>query len=309
MNNYKYKIPLIEKLLKKRDNLSLEKSQKQSFGVNPNKESFAPGHFYSVIPNLSEIKVKEKQIFTNRKNVTGVDLNEKGQINLFNRLSKYYKDLNFTENKIKNNRYYYNNPAYSYGDAIILYSMIRHFKPNKIIEIGSGFSSCVTLDTNEKFFDNKIKCVFIEPYARLLKSLLKPNDNCKIIELNLQNIPISYFKTLKKNDILFIDSTHVSKVGSDVNHLFFEIIPSLNPGVILHFHDIFHQFEYPKELIYKGFFWNENYMLRAFLEYNNSFKIIYFNDYFFNYKLSMVKRNMPLILKNSGASIWIKKVK
>lgn len=272
-------------------------------------ENFPPGHFYSVIPNLAEVKSRETEIFHNRKEVPGIDFHDDEQIKLFAKLTHYYHELDFTAGKSKDNRFYYENPNFGYGDAIILYLMIRHFKPKRIIEIGSGFSSCVTLDTNEKFFDNKIKCSFIEPFADLLKSLLKPKDKSEIVESVVQKVPVSYFKSLKKGDILFIDSTHVSKVGSDLNYILFEIFPSLKPGVIIHFHDIFHPFEYPKELIYGGLFWNENYILKAFLQFNDSFRVLFFNNYFYKYHQDLLSEKTPLFLKNPGGSIWIEKGK
>lgn len=313
IKKYKYNIPLIGKILKDRDNLLKERDILIKTTINKKQkviisEIFPPGHFYSTIPNIKEIKKNEKKIFHNKKNIPKINLNEAKQIELFKKLSNYYKDLDFPDQKQRNKRYYYKNPAYGYGDSIILYSIIRHFRPQNIIEIGSGFSSCIIIDTNEKFFKNKINCTFIEPYSSLFKSLIKSKDKIKIIESNLQDIPKKYFKLLKENDILFIDSTHVSKVGSDVNYLFSEIIPSLNPRVLIHFHDIFHPFEYPKEWIYKGFFWNENYMLRSFLEYNDYFEIVFFNHFFYKYHQDLIRKKMPLILKCPGASIWIKKL-
>ena len=131
--------------------------------------------------------------------------------------------------------------------------------------MGSGYSSCVILDTNELFFNNNISCIFIEPYPQLQESLLKENDKDKIeiIPKRLQDVEVSKFSSLSSGDILFVDSTHVSKVDSDVNYIFFEILPSLTNGVYIHFHDIFYPFEYPKEWIYEGRAWNENYILRA----------------------------------------------
>lgn len=151
----KYKIPFIGKIIKDRDNLLKERNNlarililKQQNTIT--NENFSPGHFYSVIPDLKEVKKNEKHIFYNKKKLPGINLNEKEQIKFFKNISSYYKDLDFPKKKTKNKRFYYENDAFSYGDSIVLYSMIRHFKPKNIIEVGSGFSSCVTLDTNEK---------------------------------------------------------------------------------------------------------------------------------------------------------------
>ncbi|AQR96994.1 class I SAM-dependent methyltransferase [Clostridium saccharoperbutylacetonicum] len=270
--------------------------------------SFQNGHFYSTIPNMKEVFENQENIFNkNLEYIEGVDLNTKYQLQLLEEFSGYYKDMPFTNKKIDSLRYHFENNAFEYSDAIILYSILRHLKPNKLIEVGSGYSSCVTLDTNELFLENKIKCKFIEPYPNLLKGLVKDNDSIDIIEKKLQDVSIDVFEELEAGDILFIDSTHVSKCNSDVNYIIFNILPKLKSGVIIHFHDIFYPFEYPKTWIYSGKYWNEAYVLRAFLQYNNNFKIIFFNDYINSKFSEKVKANMPLCEKNTGASIWLEK--
>ena len=123
--------------------------------------------------------------------------------------------------------------------------MIRHIEPNRIIEVGSGFSSCLILDTNDLHFDGRIATTFIEPYPELLKSLVAEGDESAstLLPVRLQDVDLSVFEELNRGDILFIDSTHVSKIDSDVNYLFFEILPRLSSGVYIHFHDIFYPFE------------------------------------------------------------------
>jgi hypothetical protein len=196
--------------------------------------------------------------------------------------------------------------------------MLRRLKPKKVIEVGSGFSSSVTLDTNELFFNNSINCIFIEPYPERLKSLLKENDkgSVRILERKLQEIPLNVFRELSENDILFIDSTHVAKFNSDVNYIIHTILPALAKGVYIHFHDIFFPFEYPKGWLLANRSWNEVYILRAFLEYNEHFKIILFNSYIQERAKEKLFERFPLLYKdrfdvghkNTGASIWIKKV-
>ena len=179
-----------------------------------------PGHFHSPIPSIDEVKLKEKEIFNSIPiNIPGIDLNEKEQINLFDEFKEYYKNQPFQAYKKENLTYFFENPAYSYSDAIFLYCMIRHIKPKKIIEVGSGYSSCVILDTNELFFNNTICCTFIDPYPELLLSLIRDSDKdrIEIIPRKLQDVEINKFSELSAGDILFIDSTHVSRIDSDVN--------------------------------------------------------------------------------------------
>jgi predicted O-methyltransferase YrrM len=267
-----------------------------------------PGHFYSPLPSLNDIQNMPSSQF--RLSISGVELNLSEQIKLLNKFDVYYADLPFKDNKTDGLRYYFQNPSYSYFDAFFLYCMIRYAKPKNIIEVGSGYSSCVTLDTNELFFDNKINCSFIEPYPDLLKSLVKDSDKSviSIYETKLQDTPLDLFKELQNNDILFIDSSHVSKIGSDVNYIIHEILPILQKGVHIHFHDILYPFEYPKEWLLEGRAWNEQYILRAFLEFNTQFEIILFNAYLELIYREELEKKFPLIFKNGGGSIWIKRI-
>lgn len=271
-----------------------------------------PGHYYSPIPSIKDIKQREHEIFAfPLHGIPGIDLNEEMQHALFEEFSTYYNEQPFIEGKMAQLRYTSENDYYSCGEAIFLYCMIRHVQPVRIVEVGSGFSSAAILDTNELFFDNTIDCTFIEPYPEeRLNTLTRPTDCHKIniVKQPLQNLDIKLFSSLDANDILFIDSTHVSKIDSDVNHLFFRILPSLASGVYIHFHDIFYPFEYPKDWIYQSRAWNEVYLLRAFLQYNNAFKVMFFNSFFAQIYQDNLRVKMPLCAEAAGTSIWLIKV-
>jgi hypothetical protein len=278
-----------------------------------------PGHFYSPIPEQAEILRNDDRIFdTSSREVAGVELNESGQLQLFHALAAFYGDHPFPEHKQDGRRYWFENPAFSYFDAIVFSCMIRHVRPRRVIEVGSGHSSCALLDTNERFFDRAIECTFIEPYPQLLMSLLRDEDRAhlRLVARNLQDVDRSVFSELSEDDILFIDSSHVAKTDSDVNYIFFEVLPRLRNGVYIHFHDIFYPFEYPKEWVYQGRAWNEAYILRAFLQHNACFRIQLFNSFLERFHRDTVAREMPSCLRysthsmipTSAQSIWLKKI-
>lgn len=271
---------------------------------------FEAGHYYSPIVSVDDINKREFEIWNkaNKVGLLGIDLRTDEQIKLIDVFKKYYDEIPFKPGKQANIRYQYENSYYSYTDGIILYSIIRHLKPKRIIEIGSGFSSAVMLDTNELFFDNQINLTFIEPYPERLYSLLTEIDkkSATIIESDVQLISLDNFEKLQAGDILFIDSTHVVKTGSDVNYILFEILPLLESGVFIHFHDVFYPFEYPKEWVYQGRNWNEDYFLKAFLMYNNNFEIRLFSDYIHRHH-KVAFKDMPLTYKNKGGNLWLEK--
>jgi predicted O-methyltransferase YrrM len=272
---------------------------------------FVPnGHFYSPIAPKAEIERDRQKIFGSiPESIPGIELNTAEQQRVLDEISTFYADLPFTEQATEGLRYRYENPAYSYSDAILLNGMIRRLKPKRVIEIGSGYSSAMLLDTNERWFDNAIACTFIEPYPDLLYSLLKKDDRerIRVFPTRLQEVDLSVFSELEANDILFIDSTHVSRVGSDVNYIFFQILPLLKQGVHVHIHDIFYPFEYPMPWIDQGRAWSELYVLRGFLQYNNAFDIVLFNTYMEHFFAKFFEEKMPLCMKNPGGSIWLRK--
>jgi hypothetical protein len=299
------KLPIFNRIVSERDKLYSELAVlKKDLRFVP------PGHFYSPIPSMDEIIRDDSKIFGDiPRNIDGLDLHEAEQLRLLNQFVAYYDEMPFQAQKCEGLRYYFENPAYSYSDAIFLHCMIRHLKPNRIIEVGSGFSSCMTLDTNELFCGGSIATTFIEPYPELLLSLVKEADKStiKTIPTRLQDVDLREFDALQANDILFIDSTHVSKINSDVNRIFFEILPRLSSGVYIHFHDIFYPFEYPKNWVYEGRAWSEAYLLRAFLQYNSAFSVVFMNTFMEHFHESLFQEKMPLCLKNTGGSIWIRK--
>lgn len=269
-----------------------------------------PGHYYSPIPNPDEVRVSEERIFAMPRELPGIDLNEEGQLRLFRELAAFYGEMPFTEEKKQGLRYYFDNIVFCYTDAVILYSMLRWLRPKRLIEVGSGFSSAVSLDTNDLFLDGSVDFTFIEPFPERLFGLLSEKDRERIalIQKPLQEVDLSLFRKLKAGDVLFIDSTHVSKTGSDVNYIIFDVLPVLEPGVWIHFHDIMYPFEYPREWVYEGRSWNEAYMLRAFLQHNRDYRIRLFNTYLHRFHGEAFEKEMPVCLKNTGGSIWIEKL-
>lgn len=240
---------------------------------------FPQGNYSSSIVDIHYIEKNEGNIFKDDlREESGIELNLNNQLELLHLFSKEGNILPFSDKENEELRFYGDNDFFHTSSAHILSHIIKTYNTNKIIEAGSGYSSAVMLDVNEKVRNNKIQLTFIEPYPERLKSILKPEDNVDLRECKLQEVDLKFFKQLEKGDILFIDSSHVSKTGSDVNYIIFEILPVLNPGVIIHFHDVFYPFEYPKEWVYEGRGWTENYILRAFLQYNEQFEILFWED-------------------------------
>lgn len=287
-----------------------EYAERVKYLMSPTIKFAPPGHFYSPLTNLDDILDLYQKIDKFR-NPTGIEINGDKQIELLKQFQKYISVIPFGDGfKQNNTRYFFNGDEwYSYGDAIVLFCMINYFKPKRLIEVGSGYSSTVTLDTCE-LLNLKTKITFIEPYPELVLSLLSDRDDPDklLLRKGVQTVDLSFFEELNSGDILFVDSSHVVKFGSDVLFILTEVLPRLKPGVIIHFHDIFWPFEYPIEWLEQGSAWNEAYFLKALLINNKNYEILYFNDYMGQMNHDLVKEYMPLALKNSGCGIWLKKL-
>ncbi len=127
------------------------------------------------------------------KTCPGIELQERAQLALLDELSTFYGEVPFPEMRSSSTRYYYQNDLFGYGDAIVLYAMLRHQKPRRVIEIGSGFSSAVMLDVNDLFLDHAVHFTFIEPYPDRLFQLLHKEDQRThtVLQQPLQDVPLS----------------------------------------------------------------------------------------------------------------------
>jgi len=293
------------------NNPSVTKDQVINYLRNQIKKQgiFPAGHYYSPIPSEEEVLEQIKSIKPPGNELPGINLNTQHQFEVLNKYIQFYKDLPFTEKQTTGLRYYYDNNWFSYADAIFLYSFLRLNKPRRIIEVGSGFSSAVILDTVDGFFSQQPEITFIEPNPDRLNSILKSSDKkqVRVLENRIQDVPVEVLLSLEAGDFLFIDSSHVLKCGSDLQLLMFEILPVLQAGVFVHFHDIFYPFEYPEKWLKEGRYWNENYFLRAFLSYNSEWNIYFFNSFVKLQFDEFIEKNLPLSNRKKGGSIYIQR--
>jgi predicted O-methyltransferase YrrM len=276
---------------------------------------YSPGHFYSPLPNLEDFKDSLNPVFdTSLKELPGINLNAEGQFRLLNELLPNFRQFSdgFTKSiHSGTTRFNFDQYYFKEADALALYGFLSYYKPKKVIEVGSGHSSALMLDTADTDPTWQPQITFIEPYPDRLHSVLKENDKARtnIIQKFVQNVPIEDFLALNEGDILFIDSSHVSKIGSDVNFLFFDVLPRLKPGVIIHIHDIFWPFEYPHEWIMEGRAWNEDYLLRALLIGSDMFEIVFWNSWMGFAGKEILEKECSLFMENTGGSIYLRKTR
>ncbi len=227
------------------------------------------GHFYSPIASPADT---DRSLATEPStDVRDIDLNLEAQLALVDQLDLRRPD---------ENRWIEDNQMFSATDAGLLRAMLLHLRPKRVVEVGSGFSTALMLDVADTEMP-ELEIVCIEPYADRLRSRLRPTDvdRLRLIESKVEELPIDdIIDLLSPGDLLFIDSTHVVKVGSDVCYLYFEILPRLPVGTIVQIHDMFWPFEYPAEWRQERRGWAELYLLRAFLMNNDAWEVLLFGS-------------------------------
>jgi predicted O-methyltransferase YrrM len=225
-----------------------------------------PVHYYSPVPAQSDLSRKLR-----RNSMVGIDFDVPAGLAKAHFLLEKYRDKIGTLLQGQSG-YKPTNAGFSPLDAAILYATVSETRPKRIVEIGSGMSTFViTAALRDSNLQTNFTCIepFLPPYLRG-----EQNNISEIIEMPLQDVGIEKFKELDSGDILFIDSTHVVRYNSDVVYEILHILPILKPGVIIHVHDIFFPDDYPEFWLKQNrFFWNEQYMLQAFLSMNPNFKI------------------------------------
>ena len=271
---------------------------------------FPVGHFYSPIADPVDIRAREQKIWQQVDEMPGIDLNIPDQLALLRQLKPHTESINYPVDQPEDpTTYFYGNDQYPVLDAEFLYAALTHFRPKSMIEVGSGFSSLITADVNRRFLDSKLDFSCIEPFPR--QFLLDGVEGItRLVEQKVEDVELSFFDRLDAGDILFIDSSHVSKVGSDVNYLFFEVLPRLKKGVLVHIHDIFLPDEYPKTwVIDQGRNWNEQYLLRAFLQFNVDWKVVWTAHFMGTRHTVAVQDTFPRYPKlGGGGSFWIERI-
>jgi predicted O-methyltransferase YrrM len=259
-------------------------------------------HIYSPLPILSQLP---NYIWDKEWN-QGINWNENVGLELLEHLIKYsveYKNLTDSgqfdivdQNEFK------------HLDSALYYALIRHFKPKKIIEVGAGSSTQIASLARMKNASGEIIAIEHDPEEFLKNGSLA---SLSLIQKQVQEISVDVFKQLNENDILFIDSSHVCKIGSDVNYLFLEVMPQLKKGVLIHIHDVFLPLSYPRRWVEElDLFWNEQYILHAFLIGNREFEVLISNNYMVTKHPKKIARLFDQSNRYNGlagGSFWMRK--
>jgi predicted O-methyltransferase YrrM len=271
-----------------------------------------PVHFTSPVPDTRALP---PALWERTSAAVGIDWNERAQLALLATLRDAYRaeyDAFPTERSDDPFRFTLANASFGPIDAEVLHAMVRHLEPRRVIEIGSGHSTLLIAAALER---NRAEghpgeLIAIEPYPdrRLARGF--PGLS-RLIAQPVQDVPLAEFEALGARDILFIDSSHVLKIGSDVQVEWLEIVPRLAPGVVVHVHDIFLPAEYPRTWVLDAHrFYGEQYLLQAFLAFNRAFEVLWAAQYMCLRHPEAVRGAFRSVAGRplSAGSFWIRRV-
>jgi len=264
-----------------------------------------PVHFYQPIPDTGKLP---ESLWIKRSELAGIDMNDAVQLDLLrNCFPKFQAEYDAFPTAATDDptQFYFDNGRFGGTDALVSYCMVRQYKPARIIEVGSGYSSLVSGQAAAKNGNKSLIC--IEPYPLDFFAKGFPGLH-SLVQKKVEDVDLEFFAQLQSGDILFIDSSHTVKIGGDVNFLFLEVLPRLNPGVIVHIHDILFPFDYRRDWVMDELrFWGEQYLLQSFLAFNSEFEVLFCNSYLADTHLDDLKATFPKSPWWGGGSFWMRR--
>lgn len=274
-----------------------------------------PVHFYSPVPDVADLE--RRGVWSARSALAGIDFNAAGQVALLEELGRAFsEECAWGATSARAEDFILQNDCFSYGCAASTHGVIRRFRPRRVIEVGSGLSSRVlsaALEINRAEDGRAADYTIVDPFPGgiVRGGTLRAT---RLVARRVELLEPEFFDVLAANDVLFIDSSHTSKIGSDVNFLFLEVLPRLAPGVIVHVHDVAFPYEYPREYATNERFrqfWNEQYLLQAYLSGNREWEVMLAMHYLMTDELerfrSAFPRYDPSVGPGISGSFWMRK--
>lgn len=278
----------------------------------PVAQRFAPGHFYSPLPDTRELASRHDALWPGTpRAMPGVDLREDAQLDFARRVLAAQERMPFADRAKDPSTYFIENDQFPPADAWTLEGVLRHLRPRRMIEIGSGNSTRVSARVSREHLGGAMDLTCIEPYPA--PGLADIDGVTRLRVERVELTPPAVFEALGPGDVLFIDTSHVAKTGSDVVWIYQEVVPRVPAGVWVHVHDMFLPWDYPPHWVLDGWGWNEQYLVRAFLAFNAAFRIEFAVAWMLSHHPAEMRRALPGLQNpayaaRNGASLWISRV-
>lgn len=235
-----------------------------------------PRNYYSPIPDLEQLP---EDIWDRRSALGGVELGiDRAMVMVETELAPFVAELDIpADGPAPPGEFFLHNENYESVDAELLYALLRARKPRRVLELGSGYTTLLIGDAcRRNAADGTMtEHVAYDPYPRAHIVGESPPPPTRFEPISATEVPLDAFRELQAGDVLFVDTTHTVKLGSDVNYIVLDVLPVLAPGVVVHFHDVFLPWEYPRAWFETmEYYWAEQYLLQAFLAFNDAFEVL-----------------------------------
>lgn len=269
-------------------------------------------HFHSPVPDtrlLSTPQMRARLWPERAPEQVGVDWRGEEQLALVRNELGRQEAMTFPETTEDPTEFFSTNPAFAPHDAWALQAMLRQLQPQRMIEVGSGWTSLLAARVNREHLDGQMRLTCVDPYPQDFVAA-GVDGISNLVEQPIEEMPLDFFAELEGGDVLFIDSTHTVKTGSDVVYLFGEVLPRLAPGVVIHIHDIFLPGEYPPQWVLAGWAWNEQYLVQSFLAFNQEFEVVLSVGWLAHRHPEVIEAAVPgfeRFYPGRGGSLWIRR--
>jgi hypothetical protein len=262
------------------------------------------GHFCSPLVDPKEINERRAELWSPNPPLRGIDYREGEEHELFEKLVPLMKEFPFPAGRPETPGFFLGNDQFGGLDAYVYFGMLRLLKPERLLEMGAGFTTMLAVETRERFLGERPLIVCVEPFPTADRAQAL-SGKVLFLKEPVWAINPAMVEQLESGDLLFVDCSHVSKTGSDVHTIYFDLFPRLKPGVFIHIHDIFLPFEYPYNWVAEqGRHWNEQYLLLALLTDSKRYEIVFSCAFFSAYHQDAIVQGLGREL--AGGSLWLR---
>lgn len=268
-----------------------------------------PGDPRSPLPDLAEMREREAELFVKSPvELPGIELWLEEQATLLREMKKYAAELPFPEQRTSGKRFSLDAPEYGFGDAFVLYGLMRKLRPRKVVVVGGPVLASAVLDANEASFGRSITVTLVGREPDALRALLKKEEEkVKVFPDRFAALPQELLPGLTAGDLLVVDSSHVVKTGNDVTSLVLKTFPRLRSGVHVHVNGVFWPFDYPASWVLEGRAFNEAYLVRAFLTFSSAFETVFFASFLEQHHRALLEKEVPRWTRSRGGGLWFKR--
>ena len=268
-----------------------------------------PGDVRSPIPDLDDVRRRESELFGRPPDeLPGLDLLVEPQLVLVREMKRWGAEPALPAPE-EGRRSDADDPGCGWADVALLHAFLRKLRPRRVVCAGAGAFVPALLDLNEHVYGRSIAITVVDPEAERLRPLLgrEEAEKVRLLPSRVHEVPYDTFTALGASDVLCVETSHVSKTGSDLNPLLFRVVPRLKSGVHDHDDGVFWPFEYPTAWVTEGRAFNEAYLWRAFLLNSTAWEVAFFASFLESAHRGALLKELPQWQRSRGGGLWLRR--